>query len=106
MSGSKNVEATDITCGPGHGIRSPSQLLIDFLYLIINQVQPMQSDFQGVQESSYMIFLPKSKACSVGYFAVLVAWEQIIQGPKFQTCLLIEQHFQEPPTESESRLGR
>ncbi|KAJ6896081.1 Polygalacturonase QRT2 [Populus alba x Populus x berolinensis] len=67
VSGSKNVEATDITCGPGHGIRSPSQLLIDFLYLIINQVQPMQSDFQGVQESSYMIFLPKSKACSVGY---------------------------------------
>lgn len=22
VSGSKNVEATDITCGPGHGIRS------------------------------------------------------------------------------------
>jgi hypothetical protein len=28
VSGSENVEATDITCGPGHGIRFETQLAL------------------------------------------------------------------------------
>lgn len=62
----------------------------------------MQSDFQGLRRFFFLnqwLFL-------WAIFAVLVALEQITQGPKFQMCLLIEQHFPEPPMESESRPGR